>query len=69
MRNILFLLSDDQGAWATGCSGNREIVTPNLDRIAAEGMRLTRFFLRLARLFPSPRVAVYGADSIPARRA
>jgi arylsulfatase A-like enzyme len=42
--NILFILSDDQGAWALGCAGNREIRTPNLDRLAAEGMRFQNFF-------------------------
>ena len=34
--NILFILSDDQGAWAMHCAGARELETPNLDRIAAE---------------------------------
>ncbi|SHE12522.1 Arylsulfatase [Chlamydia abortus] len=42
--NILFILSDDQGAWALGCAGNDEIRTPQLDRLAAEGMRFTNFF-------------------------
>jgi choline-sulfatase len=42
--NILFILSDDQGAWALGCAGNTEIRTPNLDRLAAEGMRFDNFF-------------------------
>ncbi|GIP34865.1 sulfatase-like hydrolase/transferase [Paenibacillus sp. J2TS4] len=42
--NIVFILSDDQGAWAMGCAGNDEIRTPNLDRLAAEGMRFTSFF-------------------------
>ena len=37
--NILFILSDDQGAWAMGCSGNEEIVTPSLDRLASTGIR------------------------------
>lgn len=41
--NIIFLLSDDQGEWAMGCSGNKEIITPNLDRLAAEGMRFVPF--------------------------
>ena len=36
--NILFILSDDQGAWAMGCAGNEEIVTPNLDRLASTGI-------------------------------
>ena len=42
--NIVFILSDDQGAWAMGCSGNEEIITPNLDKLAAEGMRFENFF-------------------------
>lgn len=42
--NILFILTDDQGAWAMGCAGNREIRTPNLDRLAATGIRFANFF-------------------------
>lgn len=42
--NIIFILSDDQGAWAMHCAGNPELYTPNLDRIAAEGMRFENFF-------------------------
>lgn len=42
--NIIFILSDDQGAWAMGCAGNQEILTPNLDRLAAEGIRFDNFF-------------------------
>jgi arylsulfatase A-like enzyme len=42
--NILFILTDDQGPWAMGCAGNPEIRTPNLDRIAAEGMRFENLF-------------------------
>lgn len=42
--NILFFLSDDQGAWAMHCAGNEELKTPNLDRIAANGMRFENFF-------------------------
>jgi arylsulfatase A-like enzyme len=32
--NLLFVLTDDQGAWAMGCAGNAEIRSPNLDRLA-----------------------------------
>lgn len=42
--NILFILSDDQGPWALGCAGNQEIRTPNLDLLAAEGIRFTNFY-------------------------
>ena len=42
--NILFVLTDDQGHWALGCAGNPEIRTPNLDRLAASGLRFEEFF-------------------------
>ena len=42
--NIILVLSDDHGAWAMGCTGNSEIRTPNLDRLAATGMRFENFF-------------------------
>jgi choline-sulfatase len=42
--NVLFILSDDQGAWALGCAGNAEIRTPNLDRLARTGVRFDNFF-------------------------
>ena len=42
--NIVSILTDDQGIWALGCYGNGEIRTPNLDRLAAGGMRFEHFF-------------------------
>lgn len=42
--NILFMISDDQGAWALGCAGNEEIRTPVLDGIARAGIRFANFF-------------------------
>lgn len=42
--NIVFILSDDHGAWAMGCAGNKDIDTPNLDRLAEAGMRFENFF-------------------------
>ena len=42
--NILFFMTDDHGAWALGCAGNEEVKTPNLDRIAREGVRFDNCF-------------------------
>ena len=36
--NILFLFADQMHAFAMGCMGNPEIHTPNLDRMADEGV-------------------------------
>jgi arylsulfatase A-like enzyme len=41
-RNILILYSDDHSYHALGAAGNREVLTPNLDRLAAGGMRFTQ---------------------------
>jgi arylsulfatase A-like enzyme len=36
--NIVFLLSDDQTSIATGCYGNSQVVTPNMDKLAEQGV-------------------------------
>ncbi len=38
MPNVLVILTDNQGAWTLGCYGNPDIRTPNIDRLAAEGI-------------------------------
>lgn len=42
--NLVLIVADNQGAWTLGCYGNRDVRTPNIDRLAAEGMRFTRAF-------------------------
>ncbi|MBN1806465.1 MAG: arylsulfatase [Sedimentisphaerales bacterium] len=39
--NIIFILADDLGYGDLGCFGQKIIQTPNIDRMAAEGMRFT----------------------------
>ncbi|MGH7169166.1 MAG: sulfatase family protein [Gemmataceae bacterium] len=42
--NIVSIVTDDQGAWALGCYGNKECRTPNMDRLAREGARFLNAF-------------------------
>lgn len=42
--NIVFILADDLGYGDLGCYGQRQIQTPNLDRLAADGVRFTQFY-------------------------
>ena len=42
--NILFILADDMGQWAAHTYGNPEIITPNIDRLAEEGVKFTNAF-------------------------
>lgn len=39
--NILFVFTDQQRSTALGCAGAEDVVTPNLDRFAAQGIRFT----------------------------
>ncbi len=42
--NIIFILADDLGYGDLGCYGQQKIRTPNIDRLAAEGMRFTQHY-------------------------
>ncbi len=42
--NIIFILADDLGYGDLGCYGQKKIRTPNLDRLAAEGVRFTQCY-------------------------
>ena len=42
--NIVIIMTDDQGYQDLGCFGSPDIKTPNIDRIAAEGLKLTNFY-------------------------
>jgi arylsulfatase A-like enzyme len=42
--NILFILADDLGYGDLGCYGQKQIRTPNIDKLAAEGMRFTQCY-------------------------
>src|SRR5205085_11946387 len=42
--NIIFIMADDLGIGHVGCYGQKKIRTPNIDRLAAEGMRFTQCY-------------------------
>ncbi|MEM8765352.1 MAG: arylsulfatase [Bacteroidota bacterium] len=42
--NIIYILADDLGYGDLGCYGQERIQTPNIDRMAAEGMRFTQHY-------------------------
>ena len=42
--NLIWIMADDLGWGDLGCYGQKVITTPNLDRMAAEGMRFTHCF-------------------------
>ena len=66
--NILFLLSDDHSAPYVGCYGYPDVRTPNLDRLAAEGMRFDRMFVSCPQCVPSRAALMTGRSPVAVRR-
>jgi len=51
--NVLLIIADDLTFDAVGCYGNKDVSTPNIDRLACEGMLLTRAFTATAMCAPT----------------
>src|SRR5207253_4853835 len=58
--NIIFILADDLGYGDVGCYGQKRIQTPNIDRLAKEGMRFTDFYAGCTVCAPSRCVLMTG---------
>lgn len=64
--NILFICTDDQARWAVGANGNKEVVTPNMDRIYREGANFTNAFTTTPVCSPSRVGMLTGLHGIQA---
>ncbi len=54
--NLISIVTDDQAQWSIGAYGNREAITPNMDRLAREGVKFNQAFVTTPVCSPS-RVA------------
>jgi N-acetylgalactosamine-6-sulfatase len=63
--NVLFILADDLGWGDLGCYGHRQIKTPSLDRLAAQGTLFTQFYVNGSVCSPSRTAFMTG--QFPAR--
>ncbi|MCZ6632011.1 MAG: sulfatase-like hydrolase/transferase [bacterium] len=63
--NILFIMTDNQGAWTLGCYGNPDIRTPCIDGLAEEGMRFANAYA--VNSVCSPSRATFFTGLIPSQ--
>ena len=62
--NIILILTDDMGFGDIGCYGGKFAPTPNLDRMAQEGIRFTQYYSASPICSPS-RTGRRGASGTP----
>ena len=65
--NILFLLSDDHSYPFLSTYGDKNVRTPTLDQLAAEGMKFHRFFTGAPQCVPSRATLMTGRSPVAAR--
>ncbi|MEI7851062.1 MAG: arylsulfatase [Kiritimatiellales bacterium] len=58
--NIVYILLDDAGYGDFGCYGQKTLLTPNVDRMASEGMKFTRHYAGSTVCAPSRCVLMTG---------
>jgi N-acetylgalactosamine-6-sulfatase len=58
--NIVLIVADDLGYGDVGCYGCQDIRTPNIDRIAAEGVRFTTFYANAPECTPTRTALLTG---------
>lgn len=61
--NIIFIMADDLGYGHLGCYGQKHIQTPNIDKIAVEGMLFTQHYAGSSVCAPSRCVLMTGLHS------
>jgi arylsulfatase A-like enzyme len=54
--NVIFIMADDLGYGDLGCYGQEQVKTPNLDRMAAQGIRFTQYYAGSTVCAPSRSV-------------
>src|SRR5688572_11132565 len=58
--NVIFILSDDQGVSDLNCYGSKDLYTPNLDKLAANGVRFSQFYAAAPVCSPSRAALLTG---------
>ncbi len=59
--NVLHVIADQHQADVLGCAGHAQVITPNIDRLAGEGVRFTRAYTQNPICTPS-RMSIFSGQ-------
>lgn len=62
--NVILIMTDDLGWYDVGFNGNKEIITPNLDRLANQGVIFDRFYAASAVCSPTRASVLTGRNPL-----
>ena len=65
--NVIYLIADDLGIGDLSCYGATKISTPNIDRLAGQGMHIHQCICHLFHKYPFPLRTAYRYVSLAAR--
>ena len=52
--NVILIYTDDQGSVDANCYGSKDLITPNIDALAKNGVKFTQFYAASSRLLSLP---------------
>jgi arylsulfatase A len=58
--NVVLILTDDQGSIDINCYGAKDLITPNLDKLARQGVRFSQFYVGASVCSPSRAAIMTG---------
>ncbi len=64
--NVIVIMTDDQGSIDLNCYGATDLLTPNMDRLAKEGVRFTQFYAGAPVCSPSRAALLTGKTNLRA---
>jgi len=64
--NVIIIYSDDQGTLDANCYGSADLYTPNIDRLAENGLRFTQFYAASSICSPSRASLLTGKTPLAA---
>ena len=65
--NVIFIMTDNHSPWTLGCYGNKDVKTPHIDKMAAQGHAVRTLLFEQRRVLADTGQLFDGTDALPTR--